>query len=53
MKLWTAEDWESEYPGALDALEAAGVSISNNAGAIMVDGYLGDIALTLVAHGLS
>ena len=43
MRTWTAADWESNFPGLLDRLEARGVEISNNAGAIIVDGYLGDV----------
>jgi hypothetical protein len=39
----TADELNTKMPGLLDALERRGVAISNNAGAIIVDGYIGDI----------
>ncbi len=39
----TAEEVEASMPGFLDELERRGVTISNNVGALIVDGYLGDI----------
>ena len=39
----TAEEVERALPGFLDGLERRGVEISNNAGALLVDGFLGDI----------
>ena len=39
----TADEVEEKMPGFLAELEKRGVVISNNAGALLVDGYLGDI----------
>lgn len=42
-KYLTEDEVERGMPGLLEDLEARGVEISNNAGALIVDGYLGDI----------
>lgn len=39
----TQREVNIKLPGLLDELEVRGVEISNNAGALIVDGYLGDI----------
>ena len=45
----TAEEVERALPGFLASLEARGVELSNNAGALIVDGYLGDVLDALAA----
>lgn len=39
----TAEAIERLWPGLLGELDVRGVEISNNAGSIIVNGYLGDV----------
>lgn len=46
----TAEELDITMPGFIANLEQLGVGISNNAGALMVNGYLGDIFDALYAQ---
>lgn len=46
-KYLTVEDLD---PGFLARLEAKGVLLSNNAGAIIVEGYLGDLLDAVAEH---
>lgn len=43
MKYLTVTEVERMLPGLLGQLEVRDVEISNNAGALIVNGYLGDI----------
>jgi hypothetical protein len=42
-KFLNADQLEASHPGLVDALAARDVALSNNVGAIIVDGYLGDV----------
>lgn len=47
----TGDEIRRTMPGFLEDLESRGVEISNNAGAIIIEGYLGDIFEALYSQG--